>query len=86
MEPGAVLRLQEDSLHLGKAPRDFSAARLGQRLPVEDQRVLREVDDQRQADRNRQDGLEDRGDQVLLYISAPLRTNSTDFSCMPFST
>jgi hypothetical protein len=86
LQPGAVLRLDEDLLHRGEAPRNFGAARFSQRLPVEDKRVLREINDQRQAERNREDDLEERGDQVLLYNSAPLRTNSTDFSCMPFST
>jgi hypothetical protein len=53
---------------------------------VEDQRVLREVHEQRHADRHRQDDLEERRAQVLWYSAAPWRTNSTDFSCMPFST
>ena len=86
LQIAAVLRLEEDFLNCRKALCDLATARIRQRLPVENQRVLREIDDQRQADRDRQRYLENRGDQVLLYISPPLRTNSTDFSCMPCST
>ena len=82
----AVFRLDEYFPHRGKALADFRAARLRQRLTVENQRVLREVDHERQTNHDRQRNLEDRGDQVLLYISPPLRTNSTDFSFIPCST
>jgi hypothetical protein len=58
MEPCSVLALNEDLLNRGKSPRHLRAARFGQGLPVEDQRVLREVDDQRQADRNPEENLE----------------------------
>ena len=68
------------------APRDLGAPALGDRLAVEDQRILREVDDQRQSDRDGEPDLEDRADQVLWYSAAPFCTNSTDFSCIPFST
>lgn len=69
MQLRPVRRLNEDFLHRGKTLRDVGAARLRQRLPVEDQRVLRKVDDQRERDEKREDArgndLEDRRDQVL---------------------
>jgi hypothetical protein len=46
-------------------PGDLGAPALGDRLAVEDQRVLREVDDERQADCDGERHLEDRADQVL---------------------
>jgi len=61
----AVRRLQEYFLYRGEAPGDIGAARLRQRLPVEDQRILREVDDQRQPEGDRGNDLEDGRDQVL---------------------
>jgi hypothetical protein len=81
-----IVALQEKLLDCRKTPPDLDAARFGQRLSVENQRVLGEINDQRKTDRDRDGDLQDGGDQVLLYISPPLRTNSTDFSCIPFST
>jgi hypothetical protein len=45
--------------------RDLRAPLLGDRLAVEDQRVLREVDDERQSDRDGEGDFQDRADQVL---------------------
>jgi hypothetical protein len=45
--------------------RNLRAALLRERLAVEDQRVLREVDDERQSDRDGEGDFQDRADQVL---------------------
>ena len=86
MQPGAVGSFDEQALEARDASRQALAVRLGEPLRMEDQLVLQQVDDEWQADRDRRQDLQSRGDQVLLYISPPLRTNSTDFSFMPFST
>ena len=45
--------------------RDLRAPALGERLALEDQRVLREVDDERQTDRDGEGDLQEGADQVL---------------------
>jgi len=66
--------------------RNIGAAGVADALRVEDQPVLQQIQGERQADRDR-DGNRDEGrDQVFWYSSAPLRTNSIDFSSMPFAT
>jgi len=86
MQPRAVRRLDEDFLRRGKPARNLRAARLVDALGEEDQAALQEIEDQRQANRDRDDDLDEGRDQVFWYSSAPLRTNSIDFSSMPFST
>jgi hypothetical protein len=56
---------EPDVRHRGLRARDLRAPRFRDRLAVEDQRVLREVDDERQTDRDGEDDLQDRADQVL---------------------
>ena len=86
MDAGAV-RGGEEKVGDGRMSRcNFRAPALGNRLAVENQRVLREKDQQRQADGDCETDFEDRADQVLWYSSPPLLTNSTDFSCIPRST
>jgi len=68
------------------ALRDIRPARGVERLAVEDQRVLREIEEQRQAESDSGGNLEKGGDQLLWYSSPPFFTNSTAFSFKPFST
>jgi len=86
MDASAVRGGEEHIRHGGLQPGDFRAPAFGDRLAVENQRVLREIDNQRQTDCDGETDLEDRADQVLWYSSPPFLTNSTDFSCIPFST
>ena len=86
MDAGAVRRREEHVRDGGMARGDLGAPAIGDRLAQEDQRVLRQVDHQRQADGDREPDLEGGADQLLWYSSAPFFTNSTDFSCMPRST
>ena len=65
MQLSPVLRGERELLRRRKLARDLRAPRLGERLAVEDQAVLREVDDERQADRNCRSDLEYRGDQTF---------------------
>jgi len=86
MQARAVGRVDEQLPDRGKLRLDLGAPRIPGALRIEDQPVLQEVRGQRQADRERDENPEEGRDQVFWYSSAPLRTNSTDFSCMPFST
>jgi hypothetical protein len=85
MDPRPVGRGQPQLLDVGLAS-DLRAPGFGQGLTVEDQRILQEINGERHGDRHRQDDLQQRRAQALRYSSAPVRTNSTDFSCMPLST
>ena len=86
VDAGAVRGGEEHIRHGGLQPGDLRAPAFGDRLAVEDQRVLREIDDQRQTNGDCETDLEGRADQVLWYSSPPFLTNSTDFSCIPRST
>jgi len=86
MQARSIWRVDEQLLRRGKPRPDLGAARVAGALRIEDQPVLQQVRDQRQADRDRDENADERDDQVFWYSSAPLRTNSIDFSCMPFST